>query len=91
MKKEEEEVIIGIKREALIEKEDPRVSVIPIWLEGKINLNALADTSSDINVMPYRFYKEPGQEEVQNVKRGITMLNHSKTEPIGLLKDVMCQ
>nr|GEY80461.1 hypothetical protein [Tanacetum cinerariifolium] len=29
--------------------------------------------------------------EVQNVKRGTTMLNHSKAEPMGLLKDVLCQ
>ncbi|GJV36458.1 hypothetical protein Tco_1408935 [Tanacetum coccineum] len=30
-------------------------------------------------------------EEVQNVKRGITTLNHSKAEPMRLLKDVLCQ
>ncbi|GJX51743.1 hypothetical protein Tco_0278588 [Tanacetum coccineum] len=58
---------------------------------SKINLNALADTGFDINVMPYRVYKELGREEVTDVKRGITMLNHSKAEPIGLLKDVLCQ
>nr|GEW14913.1 hypothetical protein [Tanacetum cinerariifolium] len=59
--------------------------------EAKINLNALANTGSDINVMPYRVYKELGREEVQNVKREITILNHSTAEPMGLLKDVMCQ
>ncbi|GJX32877.1 hypothetical protein Tco_0242732 [Tanacetum coccineum] len=91
MKKKEEEAIIKIKGEALIEKEDPRAFMIPIRLEGKINLNALADTGSDINVMPYRVYKELGREEVMDVKIGITMLNNSKAEPMGLLKDVMCQ
>ncbi|GKF08878.1 hypothetical protein Tco_0043102 [Tanacetum coccineum] len=89
--KEEEEGISKIKGESLIEKEDPRAFVIPIRLEGKINLNALADTGSDINVMPYRVYKQLAREEVQNVKKGITMLNHSKAEPIGLLSDVLCQ
>ncbi|GJW30578.1 hypothetical protein Tco_0047453 [Tanacetum coccineum] len=54
IKKEDEEVIIEIKREPLIEKKDPGAFVIPIRLEAKINLNALADTGSDINVMPYR-------------------------------------
>ncbi|GKF75096.1 hypothetical protein Tco_0224540, partial [Tanacetum coccineum] len=49
---------------ALIEKEDPGAFMIPIWLEGKINLNVLADTGSDINVMPYRVYKELGRKEV---------------------------
>nr|GEU63168.1 hypothetical protein [Tanacetum cinerariifolium] len=56
-----------------------------------INLNALAYTGSDINVMPYRAYKELGREEVHNVKKDITMLNHSKAEPIGILRDVLCQ
>nr|GEV59998.1 hypothetical protein [Tanacetum cinerariifolium] len=90
-KKDEEEAIIKIKGEALKEKEDPGAFVISIRLEGKINLNALADTGSNINVMPYRVYKELGREEVQNVKKGITMLNHSKAEPMGLLKDVLYQ
>ncbi|GJZ29580.1 ribonuclease H-like domain-containing protein [Tanacetum coccineum] len=91
MKKEEEEAIIKIKGEALIKKEDPRAFMIPIWLEENINLNALPDTGSDVNVMPYRVYKELDREEVQTVKRGITMLNYSKAEPMGLLKDVLCQ
>nr|GEW55078.1 hypothetical protein [Tanacetum cinerariifolium] len=90
MKKEEEEAIINIKGDALIEKEDPKAFVILIRLEGKINLNALADSSSDSNAMPYHVYKELGREEVQDVKRGITMLNHSKAEPMGLLKDLLC-
>nr|GEU65984.1 hypothetical protein [Tanacetum cinerariifolium] len=38
----------------------------------------------------YRIYKELGSEELKNVNRGITMLNHSKAEPMGLLKDVLC-
>ncbi|GJU20333.1 hypothetical protein Tco_1153675 [Tanacetum coccineum] len=94
-KAEKEALAIDIcRRYSLLEeerpkKEDLRAFVIPIQLEGKINLNALADTGSDINVMPYRVYKELGKDEVTDVKRGITMLNHSKAEPIGLLKDVI--
>ncbi|GKB69641.1 hypothetical protein Tco_0931053 [Tanacetum coccineum] len=41
--------------------------------------------------MPYRVYMELGREELKNVNRGITMLNHSKKEPMRLLKDVLCQ
>ncbi|GJY21358.1 putative reverse transcriptase, RNA-dependent DNA polymerase [Tanacetum coccineum] len=91
IKKEEEKAITKIKGEALIEKEDHGAFMIRIRLEGKINLNALADTGSDINVMPYRVYKELGREELKKVNKGITMLNHSKAEPMGLMKDVMCQ
>nr|GFD43269.1 hypothetical protein [Tanacetum cinerariifolium] len=66
IKKEEKEAITRIKGEALIEKEDLEAFVIRIRLEGKINLNALVGTGFDINVMPYRVYKELGREEVQN-------------------------
>ncbi|GJY71722.1 reverse transcriptase domain-containing protein [Tanacetum coccineum] len=69
VKKEEEEAITKIKGEALIKKEDPRAFMILIRLEGKINLNALADTGSDINVMPYRVYKELGLEELKKCKQ----------------------
>ncbi|GJW69860.1 DNA-directed DNA polymerase, partial [Tanacetum coccineum] len=73
------------------EKEDPRAFIILIRLESKIELNALADTGSDINVMPYLIYAKLGREEVKKVNRGITMLNHSKAKLMGVLKDVMCQ
>nr|GEW17071.1 hypothetical protein [Tanacetum cinerariifolium] len=86
MKKEEEEAIIKVKGEPLIEKEDPKAFVIPIQIEANINLNALADTGSDINVMPYHVYMELGREEMKPVNKGITMLNHSKAEPMRLLR-----
>nr|GEZ28614.1 hypothetical protein [Tanacetum cinerariifolium]GEZ71536.1 hypothetical protein [Tanacetum cinerariifolium] len=87
----EEDIIIKVKGEALIEKENPGAFVIPIRLDAKINRNALADTGSDINVMPYRVYKELERQKLKNVNRGIKMLNHSKAKPMGLLKDVLCQ
>nr|GEW15712.1 hypothetical protein [Tanacetum cinerariifolium] len=42
--KKEEEAIKQVKGEALQEKEDPGAFIIPIRLEEKIELNALADT-----------------------------------------------
>ncbi|GJT96509.1 hypothetical protein Tco_1092027 [Tanacetum coccineum] len=38
-----------------------------------------------VEILPF----ELRREEVQDVKRGITMLNHSKAEPMRLLKDVL--
>ncbi|GKG45811.1 reverse transcriptase domain-containing protein, partial [Tanacetum coccineum] len=58
MNKEDEEAIIRIKGEALIEKDDSGAFVVLIRLGGKINLNALVDTGSDKNVIPYHIYKE---------------------------------
>ncbi|GKD38847.1 hypothetical protein Tco_1259054, partial [Tanacetum coccineum] len=58
-----------IKGEALIEKDDPGAFVIPIRLEGKINLNALTDTGSDINVLPYRIYQELGRDDAEKINK----------------------
>ncbi|GKC83884.1 hypothetical protein Tco_1139601 [Tanacetum coccineum] len=55
--KEEEEAINKVKGEALKEKDDPGAFIFPIRLEGKDNENALADTGSDINTMPYQIYE----------------------------------
>ncbi|GJS43636.1 agenet domain-containing protein [Tanacetum coccineum] len=91
LEKEEEEAILKVKGEALKEKKDPGAFVIPIRLKSRINLNALVDTGSEINVMPYRVYQKLGREEVKRINRDITMINHTKAKSMGMLKDVICQ
>nr|GEW92309.1 hypothetical protein [Tanacetum cinerariifolium] len=46
-----EEMVTSYK--AIKEKKDPRVFVLPIRLEAKFDFHALADTGSNINVIPY--------------------------------------
>ncbi|GJX61621.1 hypothetical protein Tco_0294521 [Tanacetum coccineum] len=65
--KEEEEAINKVKGEALKEKDDPGAFICPIKFEGKINENALVETGSDINTMPYRIYEKLGREEIKKV------------------------
>ncbi|GJT26701.1 reverse transcriptase domain-containing protein [Tanacetum coccineum] len=89
--KEEEEVVKRIKGEALKEKDDPGAFIFPIRLEGQVNENSLADTGSDINNMPYRIYEQLGREEMKKVDRGITMINHTQAEAIGILTNVLSQ
>ncbi|GJU50033.1 hypothetical protein Tco_1219588 [Tanacetum coccineum] len=89
--KEDEEAVKRIKGEALKEKDDPRAFIFPIRLEGHVNKNALADTVSDINTMPYRIYEQLGREDVKKVDRGITMINHTQAEAMGILTNVLCQ
>ncbi|GKE70368.1 hypothetical protein Tco_1528440 [Tanacetum coccineum] len=89
--KEKEEGIKKVKGEALKEKDDPRAFIFPIRLEGKVNENALADTGSDINTMPYRIYEKLGREEMKNVDKGIIMINHTHAEAMGILTNVLCQ
>ncbi|GJZ83023.1 hypothetical protein Tco_0648196 [Tanacetum coccineum] len=61
--KEEEEAVKMVKGEALKEKDDPKAFIFPIILEGRVDENALANTRSDINTMPYRIYEKLGREE----------------------------
>ncbi|GKF00598.1 DNA-directed DNA polymerase, partial [Tanacetum coccineum] len=91
--KEEEEAVKRIKGEALKEKHDPGAFIFPIRLEGQVNENALADTWSDINTMPYQIYKQLGREEMKKVDKGITMINrnHSQAEAMRILTNVLCQ
>ncbi|GKA75678.1 uncharacterized mitochondrial protein-like protein [Tanacetum coccineum] len=89
--KEEEEAVKRIKGEALKEKDDPGAFIFPIRLEGHVNKNALADTGSDINIMPCRIYEQLGREEMKKVDTGITMINHTQAEAMGILTNVLCQ
>ncbi|GJV82648.1 hypothetical protein Tco_1522546 [Tanacetum coccineum] len=89
--KEEEEAVQRIKGKALKEKDDPGAFIFPIRLEGLVNENALDDTWPDINTMPYRIYKQLGRKEMKKVDRGITMINHTQAEALGILTNVLCQ
>ncbi|GKC30081.1 agenet domain-containing protein [Tanacetum coccineum] len=76
---------------AIKEKEDPGVFVLPIRLKRRVDTHALADTDSNINIMPYRIFEELGREHIKPVSHNVSMLNHSKAKPMGMLKDVLCQ
>ncbi|GJY23145.1 DNA-directed DNA polymerase [Tanacetum coccineum] len=89
--KEDEEAVKRIKGKALKEKYDPRALIFPIRLEGKVNENALANTRSDINTMPYRIFETLGREDMKKIDRGITMINHTQAEAMGKLSNVLCQ
>ncbi|GJR43714.1 integrase, catalytic region, zinc finger, CCHC-type containing protein [Tanacetum coccineum] len=58
---------------------------------GRVNKNALADTGSDINTMPFRLYVQLGRDDMKKVDRGITMINHTQAEAMGILPNVLCQ
>ncbi|GKB27281.1 hypothetical protein Tco_0866682 [Tanacetum coccineum] len=89
--KEEEEVVKRIKGEALKEKDDLREFIFPIRLEGQVNENALDDTGSDMNTMPYQIYEQSGREKMKKVDRGIIMINHTQAKAMGILTNVFCQ
>ncbi|GKE05303.1 hypothetical protein Tco_1397321 [Tanacetum coccineum] len=48
-------------------------------------------TVSDINTMPFRIYVQLGREDMKKVDRGITVINHTQAEAMGILINVLCQ
>ncbi|GJT51400.1 hypothetical protein Tco_0977557 [Tanacetum coccineum] len=70
---EEEEAKEEMVKEykAIKEKEEPGVFVLPIRLEAKLDLHALADIGSNINVMPYRIFAKLGRDNVKPIEDGI--------------------
>ncbi|GJS99778.1 DNA-directed DNA polymerase [Tanacetum coccineum] len=91
IKPEEERVMVKVKGHMLKEKKDPRAFLFPIRLEGRINENALADTGSDTNTMPYRIYEQLGRDDIMKEERNITMINYTEAEVTGRLVNVLCQ
>ncbi|GJU56618.1 hypothetical protein Tco_1230332 [Tanacetum coccineum] len=63
---------------ALLEEERPIIETMAYQ----------TNTGSDINTMPYRIYEQRGREEMKKVDRGITMLNHTQGEAMGILTNV---
>ncbi|GJY89431.1 hypothetical protein Tco_0504627 [Tanacetum coccineum] len=91
IKLEEEKAMAKVKGQMLKEKKDPGVFIFPIRLEGLINENALANTGSDINTMPYRIYEQLGRDDIMKEDRNITMINYTEAEVTGRLVNVLCQ
>ncbi|GJW36915.1 ribonuclease H-like domain-containing protein [Tanacetum coccineum] len=78
-------------RPMLKEKKDPVAFLFPIRLEDRINENALADTGSDTNTMPYKIYEQLGRDDIMKEERNITMINYTEAKVTGRLVNVLCQ
>nr|GEV54603.1 hypothetical protein [Tanacetum cinerariifolium] len=61
------------KKFALLEEVRPVLETMAYHdkLEGKINENALADTRSDINTMPYWIYDQLGRKEIKKTPKWV--------------------
>ncbi|GKC68985.1 hypothetical protein Tco_1114868, partial [Tanacetum coccineum] len=85
IKPEEERAMVKVKGQMLKEKKDLRAFIFPIRLEGRINENALVDTGSNTNTMPYRIYEQLGRDDIMKEDRNITMINYTEAEVTGRL------
>ncbi|GJR32169.1 putative reverse transcriptase domain-containing protein [Tanacetum coccineum] len=68
IKPDEERTMVKVKGQMLKEKKDPGAFIFPIRLEGLINENALTDTGSDTNTMPYRIYEQLEQLDQKKIR-----------------------
>ncbi|GJT67488.1 copia protein [Tanacetum coccineum] len=91
VKPEEERVMVKVKGQMLKEKKDTGAFLFPIRLEGRIDENALADTGSNTNTMPYRIYEQLGRDDIMKEERNITMINYTEAEVTGRLVNILCQ
>nr|GEX51479.1 hypothetical protein [Tanacetum cinerariifolium] len=83
IKLEEERAMVKVKWQTIKEKKDPGAFIFLIRLEGLINENALADTGSDINTVPYRIYEQLGRDDIMKEDRNIIMINYTEAEVNG--------
>nr|GEV71276.1 reverse transcriptase domain-containing protein [Tanacetum cinerariifolium] len=92
IKEREEEAAKEVIRnyKTLREKNDLGAFVIPICVDGKCDTHALADTGSNINVLPNGIYMQIEAGEIEVIEDKIRMLDHSRAEPMGILRDVLC-
>ncbi|GJT14117.1 hypothetical protein Tco_0861159 [Tanacetum coccineum] len=80
IKPEEEREMVKVKGQMLKEKKDPGAFIFPIRLEGLIYENALADTGSGTNTMPYEIYEQLGRDDIMKEDRNIPMINYTEAE-----------
>nr|GEV64929.1 hypothetical protein [Tanacetum cinerariifolium] len=80
IKEREEEATKEVIRnyKTLREKNDPGAFVIPIRVDGKCDTHALADTGSNINVLPNGIYMQIEAGEIEVIEDKIRMLDHSR-------------
>ena len=89
---EEEDAREVIKNyRTLKEGNDPGIFTIPIHIEGRYETQALVDTGSNINVLPHGIYMMIGGGEVKPIERKIKLMDHSRAEPMGIMRNVLCQ
>nr|GEW48844.1 hypothetical protein [Tanacetum cinerariifolium] len=72
------------KRFSILEKERPMIETMAYSDKYKKTLDRIVMDKLKLD-------GEIKKEEDKTIKQGITMLDHSKAEPMGVLKDVLCQ
>lgn len=68
---------------------DPGRLTLPCEFGNYTSINALADSGAIINLMPYSFYENIAQPNLQKTRIRLRMADHSIPHPRGIIEDLL--
>ncbi|GKA06425.1 kinase-like domain-containing protein [Tanacetum coccineum] len=87
-----EEEKVGIIEHGLPKKMcDPRNYVLPVKINGVVEMVALVDTRASVSVLPYSLYKDLGLGDLRPCQTNLTMVDNTQAKAMGEVKNVRIQ
>ncbi|GJR65029.1 hypothetical protein Tco_0011094 [Tanacetum coccineum] len=87
-----EEDKVGIIEHGLPKKMcDPRNYVLPMKINGVVEMVALVDIGASVSVLPYSLYKDLGLGNPRPYQMNLTMADNTQTKAMGEVKNVRIQ
>nr|GEV95101.1 hypothetical protein [Tanacetum cinerariifolium] len=87
-----EEDKVGIIKDDLPKKMcDPKNYVLPVKINGIVEMFALLDTRESVSVLPYSLYKDLGLGDPRPYQMNLTMTDNTQAKAMGEVKNVRIQ
>ncbi|GJX41474.1 hypothetical protein Tco_0256464 [Tanacetum coccineum] len=87
-----EEDKVGIIEHSLPKKMcDPRNYVLPVKINGVVEMVALVDTGASVSVLPYSLYKDLRLGDPRPYQTNLKMADNTQAKAMGELKNVIIQ
>ncbi|GKD86663.1 hypothetical protein Tco_1357817 [Tanacetum coccineum] len=83
---------VGLTEHGLPKKMcDPRNYVLPVKINGVVEMVALVDTEASVSVLPYSLYKDLGLRDPRPYQKKLTMADNTQAKVMGEVKIVRIQ
>ncbi|GJR69708.1 retrovirus-related pol polyprotein from transposon TNT 1-94 [Tanacetum coccineum] len=87
-----EEDKVGIIEHGLHKKiYDPENYVLPVKINGVVEMVALVDTGASVSILPYSLYKDLGIGDPRPYQTNLTMADNTQAKAMGEVKNVRIQ
>ncbi|GKB49243.1 hypothetical protein Tco_0899996 [Tanacetum coccineum] len=70
---------------------DPGNFVLPVSVNGTVQMNALADTGASVSVLPFSLYKNLGLSDPRPYHSNLTMADNTQAKAMGEVRNVRIQ